>query len=162
MVTTHDPCYCHPSATFAAECVVWRFASVGEGTVFGARCVIGSNVYVGKGVQAGNDVRIQHGAFIPNGTTIGNRVFIGPNVTLCDDKHPRVCNPLYHAKPPVLEHDCSIGAGAAIMPGVRIGEGATVGAGAVVTHDVPAFTTVYGVPAAAVATATSVEGVCHA
>ena len=147
MPLSHSPCYIDPTASFGSECTVWRFATVSHGVQCGARCVIGSNVYVGTGVTMGNDCRIQHGAFIPNSTQLGNRVFIGPNAVLADDKHPRVCNPLYHAEPPILESDCNIGAGAVILPGVRIGRGATVGAGSVVTHDVPADCTVYGVPA---------------
>lgn len=67
----------------------------------------------------------------------------------CDDKFPRVNNAAYHAQPPVIEDDASIGAGAVLLPGVRIGRGALVGAGAVVTHDVPAGAVVYGCPARA-------------
>ena len=95
----------------------------------------------------GDNVRIQHGAFIPNGTVIGHRVFIGPNVSLTDDRYPRAGNVDYVALPPILEDDCALGAGAIILPGVRVGKGAMVGAGAVVVDDVPAFTTVVGCPA---------------
>ena len=144
-----QPNFVDPTVEFGVECKVWRFATVGEGSKFGARCVIGSNVYAGKGVIAGNDVRIQHGAFIPNGTRIGNRVFIGPLAVLCDDALPRVCNALYKEEPPILDHDCSIGAGAVLLPGVHIGAGAMIGAGAVVTKNVPAGETWVGVPAKA-------------
>ena len=145
----HEPAYVHPTVELGTETVVWRFASVGEDSTFGARCVIGSNVYIGKRVHAGCDVHIQHGSFIPNGTGIGNRVFIGSNVTLCDDKYPKVCNFMYKAEPPILEHDCSLGAGAVILPGITIGAGAIIGAGAVVTKSVPAGETWIGVPAEA-------------
>ena len=147
MPTRYEPCFIHHSVVFGTECTVWRFASIGEHTKMGSRCVIGSNVYIGKGVEMGNDVRIQHGAFIPNGTKIGNRVFIGPNATLCDDKHPKVCNTLYVEEPPILRHDCAIGAGAVILPGIIVGHHATVGAGAVATKHVPDNVTVTGVPA---------------
>lgn len=126
---------------------VWQFATIESGVVTGKRCVIGSCAWVGQDTVMGDDVHIQHGAFIPRRTKIGNRVFIGPNVSLTDDKYPRVANPGYMANPPILDDDCVIGAGAVICPGVHLWEGSMVAAGAVVTHDVPAFTRVAGVPA---------------
>src|SRR3990167_8928728 len=124
---------------------IWGWATVLS--PLGKDCVVGSCAWIGKNVTMGNGVRIQHGVFIPHGTTIGHRVFIGPNVTLTDDRYPVAGNVAYTAEPPILEDDCSIGAAAVILPGVRIGKGAMVGAGAVVTKDVPAYTTVVGVPA---------------
>jgi len=127
--------------------VIWSGAVVEKGVVTGPGCVIGSNAYVGEGSVLGEAVRIQHGAFITRNTKIGDYVFIGPNVTLTDDKYPRVNNPEYKAEPPVLEHHCSIGAGAVILPGIRIGHHGRVGAGAVVTHNVDPWVLVVGVPA---------------
>lgn len=83
---------------------------------------------------------------IKPGHRIGKGVFIGPLVVLTDDKHPKA-GYLYKPQPPILEDECSLGAGAVILPGVRIGRGAMVGAGAVCTQDVPPFTTVIGCPA---------------
>ena len=122
-------------------------ATVCEGVTFGAGCVVGTHVYIGKWCTLGAQVRIQHGAFLCNRMVIGDRVFIGPNVTTSDDKWPRVNNPGYVANPPILEDDCNIGAGAVLLPGVRIGHHATVGAGAVVTSDVAPYTVVVGCPA---------------
>jgi len=130
-----------------SEPKVYPGATVCEGVTFGAGCVVGTNAYVGKYCQLGERVRIQHGAFIPNRTIIGHRVFIGPNSTMTDDAWPRVDNPHYDAQPPILEDDCNIGAGAILLPGVRIGHHATVGAGAVVTKDVAPYTVVVGCPA---------------
>lgn len=124
----------------------WTGALIGEGVTFGERCVVGSYVYIGKGCTLGDDVRIQHGAFLCNNMQIGHRVFIGPNVTFSDDRWPRVNNVGYHAEPPILEDDCNIGAGSVILPGVRIGKGATIGAGTVVTEDVPPDTVLVGRP----------------
>jgi acetyltransferase-like isoleucine patch superfamily enzyme len=118
-----------------------------EGVTFGAGCVVGTHAYIGKDSTLGEQVRIQHGAFIPNRTRIGDRCFIGPNVTMTDDAWPRVNNPGYHAQPPILEDDCNIGANATLLPGVRIGHHATVGAGAVVTKDVMPYSVVVGCPA---------------
>ena len=84
--------------------------------------------------------------FLPQRSYIGERVFIGPNVTFTDDRHPKV-NVSYHPEPPIVQDDVSIGAGAVILPGIKIGRGAMIGAGAVVTKDVPAEVVVLGNPA---------------
>jgi UDP-2-acetamido-3-amino-2,3-dideoxy-glucuronate N-acetyltransferase len=142
----HHPATIDPSVMVGENCVIWQGATVCADAVLGEGVVIGSHAWVGRGVQIGNFTRIQHGAFIPNHTVIGQGCFLGPNVTLTDDKYPKA-GKLYRAEPPILENDCSLGAGAVILPGVRIGRGAMVGAGAVVTQDVTAFSTVYGCPA---------------
>lgn len=134
-------------ALLSPDTVVWSGAVVEARVKSGLGCVIGSNVFVGSGTEMGEAVRINHGCFIPRNTKIGNYVFFGPNVTITDDRYPRVNNPEYHAMPPVFEDHCSIGGGATILPGIRIGEYALVGAGAVVTRDVPDFAVVVGVPA---------------
>jgi len=136
-----------PDARLSEDTVVWSGAVVEKGVKTGPGCVIGSNAYIGADSILGEAVRIQHGAFIPRSTKIGDYVFIGPNVTLTDDKYPRVNNPDYKAEPPVLGDYCSIGAGVVILPGIRIGKHGRVGAGAVVTHDVMARDLVVGVPA---------------
>ena len=90
---------------------------------------------------------MQDKAHITAGTFIGDRVFIGHYVITANDKHPVVGNPNWVPQPPVIEDDASIGGGAVILPGVRIGKGAIVGMGAVVTKDVPPGETWVGVPA---------------
>jgi acetyltransferase-like isoleucine patch superfamily enzyme len=92
-------------------------------------------------------VRINHGSFLPNRSTVGNDVFIGPNVTFTDDKYPRSGNKHYKAEPPIVEDNVSVGAGAIILPGIRLGKGCMIGAGAVVTEDVEPGMTVVGMPA---------------
>jgi acetyltransferase-like isoleucine patch superfamily enzyme len=135
------------SAVLGEGTVVWQFATICDNARLGKRNVVGSCAWVGRHVVTGDDVRIQHGAFIPSGTQIGHRVFIGPNVTMTDDKYPVVNNKQYDAQPPIIEDDASIGAGAIILPGVRIGAGAMIAAGAVVTRDVHAGGLVKGMPA---------------
>lgn len=144
--TIHGLCAIDPTVEFGENCTVWQFSTICAETSIGEGVVVGSAAWIGRGCQIGNYTRIQHGVFIPNHTHIGRGVFLGPNVTLTDDKHPKA-NTLYIPHPPILEDDCSIGAGAVILPGVRIGTGATVGAGAVVSRDIPPFTTYAGVPA---------------
>lgn len=129
------------------DCRVWGFTTILPKVRLGARCVIGAWNYLGTGAVLGDDVHTQQHVAIANGAVIGNRVFLGPHATLLDDLHPRVNNADWQPNPPTLEDDVSIGAGALIMPGVRVGANAVIGAGAVVTKDVPAGQTWAGNPA---------------
>ena len=121
---------------------VWQGATVCDGVKTGNNCVIGSCAWIGKGVKMGDNCHIQHGVFIPNNTVIGDRCFVGPLVVLTDDRYPVAGNKDYLAEPPCIDDDVSIGAGAVILPGVRIMKGAMIGAGAIVTMDVPPGTVV--------------------
>lgn len=123
------------SVKFGKRCKVWQFATLCHDVELGDDVVIGSNVWVGAGTKIGSGTRIQHGAFIPKGSCIGKNVFIGPNVTMTDDKYPKV-GAEYEPRPPRLHDNCSIGAGAVLLPGVNIGTNVLVGAGSVVTKDV--------------------------
>lgn len=143
----HDWAVIHPSVKIGTRSFVYQFATVCEGTTIGANCVIGANVWIGKNVKIGDNVRLQTGVFLPSGSVIEDDVFVGPNVTATDDKYPRVGNESYLAQPPYLCRGCSIGAGATLLPGVKIGMGAMVGAGAIVTHDVEAGELCVGNPA---------------
>jgi acetyltransferase-like isoleucine patch superfamily enzyme len=137
----------HPSVTIGENSFVWSFAVICRDVVIGDNCVVGSGVYIGKGCKIGNNVRIQDKAHITDRMIIEDDVFIGPCAVTMNDKYPVVNNPEYVAFPPYFEKGCSIGSNATILPGVRIGAYAIVGAGAVVTKDVPAYIVVFGVPA---------------
>jgi len=137
--------------TISKDSYVWHFANVEDDVTMGSGSAIGSHTYVGRGVKIGDGVRIQSFVSICRNAVLEDGVFVSPHVCITDDKNPRAGNPRYRAEPPVLKRGCSIGASATIMPGVTIGENAVVGAGAVVTRDVPAGVTVLGVPARAAA-----------
>ncbi len=115
-------------------------------------CEIGDNtkidafVYIEGGVKIGNNVKIRPFTFICEGVTIEDDVFIGPNVTFTNDKNPRVRGE-WELLRTTVKKGASIGAGAVILPGITIGEYALVGAGAVVTKDVPPRAVVVGNPA---------------
>jgi UDP-2-acetamido-3-amino-2,3-dideoxy-glucuronate N-acetyltransferase len=116
---------------------------------------VGAFVEIRKQVKIGRNVKIQALAFIPEGVTIEDGVFIGPHVCFTNDKYPYAVNPDgslmdaddWEIVPTVVERGASIGANATIVCGVTIGQHAMVGAGAVVTRDVPAYAIVAGVPA---------------
>lgn len=137
MPNIKQPSVVDPSVKFGANCIVWHFTTIGYMVELGNNVSIGGRCFIGNWTTIGSETRIQDGVFIPDQSTIGSRVFIGPNVTFTDDRYPKVNNIDYTHEPPILEDDCSIGAGAVILPGVRIGKAAMVGAGCVVTKDVP-------------------------
>jgi UDP-2-acetamido-3-amino-2,3-dideoxy-glucuronate N-acetyltransferase len=126
---------------------VWHFTVILADVVIGEGCNIGSHVEIGRGSVIGDGCRIGKGVFLPPNAKLGNNVFIGPGAIFCDDKFPRVNNPDYNAQPPTIEDGASVGAGAVVLPGIRIGAGALVGAGAIVTKNVPAGAIVRGEPA---------------
>ena len=125
------------------------------GCEIGDGCKIGAFVEIRKQVKIGRNVKIQAFVFIPEGVTVEDGVFIGPHVCFTNDKFPRAVNPdgslmeagEWEVVPTLVKRGASLGASATILSGVTIGEYAMVGAGAVVTHDVPAHAIVMGVPA---------------
>lgn len=139
--------YIDSSALIGEGSKVWHFAVILDYVVIGRNCSVGAGAEIGVGCIIGEGTRIGSGVFLPPRSRVGRRVFIGPHVTCTDDRYPRVDNPDYQAEPPIIDDDASIGAGAILLPGVRIGRGALVAAGAVVTHDVDAECVVVGCPA---------------
>jgi len=116
-----------------------------EKTQIGHRVAVGTATIIEGNTTIGNDVSLQSMVYIPTNTTIGNHVFIGPNAVLTNDRYPP--SGIGGLNGPVLHDRVSIGANATILPGICIGEGAMVAAGAIVTHDVPAHMLAVGAPA---------------
>lgn len=151
----------HPTADVSALAEIgpgtqiWNNVQIREGVRLGSGCIVGKDVYIDFDVQIGDNVKIQNGALIYHGTTIASGVFIGPGVILTNDKHPRAITPNGDRKGAAdwevgtiwIGEGAAIGAGAIILPDVTIGEFAMVGAGAVVTKAVPAYGLVVGNPA---------------
>lgn len=134
-------------------------AEIGEGTIvhdqvnlykckIGKNCKIDAYVYIEEGVTVGDNCKIRPFVFIPTGVTIEDSVFISPGVVFTNDKYPRVCGS-WKLMPIRIKNGASIGAGAVILPGITIGKNAIIGAGAVVTKDVPDNALVAGNPARA-------------
>lgn len=114
-------------------------------TEVGHGCVIHSHVWIGEKVKIGNNCKIQAFSFIPDGITIGNNVFIGPHVVFTNDRHPPSHGLGWEETK--VEDGVSIGANATVLPGVVLGQGCVIGAGAVVTKSVAPGQTVKGNPA---------------
>lgn len=118
---------------------------VRENTAIGDNVLVGTNAVIDGDSKIGNNVSIQSNVYIPTNTVIEDNVFLGPCSVLANDKYPiRV---KYDLKGPVLRKGASIGANSTILPGVEIGEGSMVAAGALVTKNVPAWKLAIGFPA---------------
>lgn len=126
---------------------IWQFVVVLEGARMGEGCNICSHVLIEGDVILGDRVTVKSGVQLWDGFRAGNDVFIGPNVSFANDKFPRSKQYPDKFLETVIEQGASIGAGAVILPGVRIGMRAMVGAGAIVTKDVRANSLVIGNPA---------------
>lgn len=117
------------------------------GCEIGSQSSVAAFVEIGMGVKIGKKVKIQAFVFIPEGVSIEDEVFIGPHVCFTNDKYPHSISSDWKVVPTVVKKGASIGANSTIVCGVTIGEGAMVGAGSVVTHDVSPWTVVAGCPA---------------
>jgi acetyltransferase-like isoleucine patch superfamily enzyme len=116
-------------------------------TTIGDHVTIGTNVVIEGQVTIGSFVKIEAGSFIPTHCRIGDRVFFGPNVTVTNDRFPLRRREEYRPEGCIVEDNVTIGGGVVLCPGVKIGAGAFVAAGAIVTKDVPANSLAIGAPA---------------
>ena len=126
---------------------IWQFAVVLKGAKIGRNCNICAHTFIENDVVIGDNVTVKCGVQLWDGLHIGNNVFIGPNATFCNDKNPKSGNHDFECLQTVVEDDVSIGANATILPGIQLGRGCVVGAGAVVTKNVSPGLTVVGNPA---------------
>jgi len=128
---------------------IWNFCNIFACKI-GKYTQIGSYTEIKEGVKIGNYCRFQSYVFVSDGTKIGNYVFLGPKVTFLTDKYPTVKKAIakkWELEKIVVNDEVTIGGGAIILPGVNIGKKAVIGAGSVVTKDVPEYAVVYGNPA---------------
>jgi acetyltransferase-like isoleucine patch superfamily enzyme len=142
----------HPQALCESRTVgkrtrIWAFAHVLPGARIGDDCNICDHVFIENDVVVGNRVTLKCGVQLWDGLRVSDDVFVGPNVTFSNDKYPRSKHYLPEPLKTFVGTGASIGGGSAILPGLRIGARAIVGAGSVVTHDVPARAIVSGNPA---------------
>lgn len=154
--------YKHPqaiveSANIGDDTRIWAFAHILPGAQVGSRCNICDHTFIEDDVVVGDDVTIKCGVQLWNGLRIESGVFIGPNVTFTNDPFPRSQRPPAQFSRTIVREGASIGANATILPGLTIGRHAMVGAGSVVTMDVPANGIVKGNPAKLDGYCTSME-----
>jgi len=144
----HESAYVDDGARIGNGTKIWHFCHVMPGAVIGERCNLGQNVVVMPGTKLGNNVKVQNNVSIYEGVELEDDVFCGPSMVFTN-----VINPRSHVsrkdeyKRTLVRRGASIGANATIVCGVTLGEYAFVGAGAVVTRDVPPYAVVTGVPA---------------
>ena len=126
---------------------IWQFVVIIEGAQIGRECNICAQTLIESDVIIGDNVTIKSGVQLWDGTRIHNNAFIGPNATFTNDTYPRSKEYPQEFTGITVLNNASIGANATLLPGITIGEFAMVGAGAVVTQDVPAHSVVVGNPA---------------
>ena len=158
---TNPPFYVHPSAEVSPDAYVgagtriWRQVQVREYAHIGETCTIGKGVYIDAHVRIGSNVKIQNHVSVFEGVTLEDGVFVGPHVCFTNDLLPRAITPDGKLKSPddwqitptLVKYGASIGAGSVIICGITIGEFVLIGAGSVVTRDVPPHALVFGNPA---------------
>lgn len=146
--------FVHPNALVESDEVgagsyVWAFAHIMKGAIVGQNCKIGDHAFIESGAVLGDRVTVKNGCLIWHGVHIGDDVFVGPNVVFTNDLTPRV---RYQTTAEdwletEVAEGASLGANSTILSGIRIGSNAFVGAGSVVTGDVPDHALVFGNPA---------------
>jgi UDP-2-acetamido-3-amino-2,3-dideoxy-glucuronate N-acetyltransferase len=144
----HESSYVDEGAVIGAGTRIWHFSHVMAGAVIGERCNLGQNVVVMPGTRIGNNVKIQNNVSIYEGVELEDDVFCGPSCVFTNVINPRAHVSRKHEyKATRVRRGATIGANATIVCGVTLGEYAFIGAGAVVTADVPDYALMVGVPA---------------
>lgn len=153
----HPQAEVSPQAEIGSGTRIWRNAHVREGACIGTECNIGTGVYVDARVRIGSRVKIENYVSVFEGVTLEDGVFVGPHVCFTNDMVPRAITPDgalksasdWQITPTVVRYGASLGAGTVVRCGITIGRFALVGAGSVITHDVPPHALVFGNPARA-------------
>ena len=154
-MTVHKTADVADNASIGEGTRIWHQVHVREHASIGKNCIIGKNSYIDHHVTIGNNVKIQNNCSVYHGVTIDDGVFVGPHVCFTNDKVPRAVNPdgtlksatAWEVSLTRVGMGASIGAHTVILPGVTIGRWAMIGAGSVVTKNVPDFGLVLGSPA---------------
>lgn len=152
MKTLKDTYKVHPSADVQTIAIgegttIWQFSIVLKGAQIGCNCNINCHTFIENDVVLGNNITVKSGVYLWDGIIAEDNVFIGPNVTFTNVKYPRSKKYPESFQKTLLKKSCSIGANSTILGGIVIGQYAIVGAGSVVTKDIPDFALVVGNPA---------------
>lgn len=134
------------SESIGENTVIWQYTVVLPGAVIGKDCNINCHCFIENDVFIGDRVTVKSGVYIWDGITMEDDVFIGPNVTLLNDKYPRSKKP-FETMRTIIKKGASVGAASTILSGLIIGEYAMIGAGSIITKNVPNNTMWFGNPA---------------
>ena len=134
------------SAHIGHGTTVWQFVLIFPGAKVGEDCNVCAHTLIENDVIIGDRVTIKSGVYLWDGMRVGNDVHLGPNATFTNDLYPRSKQKFKYPLT-IIEDGASIGANATLLPGVRIGRGAMIGAGSVVTKDIPGYSVAIGNPA---------------
>lgn len=146
--SAHETAIIDAGAEIGAGTRIWHWVHVSSGAQIGENCALGQNVFVGNRVKIGKNVRIQNNVSVYDNVVIEDDVFCGPSMVFTNVVNPRAnISRKDEYRDTIVRQGASIGANATIVCGVEVGPFAFIGAGAVVTADVPAFALVVGVPA---------------
>ncbi len=144
----HKTSFVDDQVKIGKDTKIWHFCHILAESKIGEKCIFGQNCVVGPNVEIGNRVKVQNNISIYTGVTIEDDVFLGPSVVFTNVINPRSFierkNEFRNTR---LKRGCSIGANATVMCGITIGAYSFIGAGSVITKDVPDFALVYGIPA---------------
>lgn len=154
-VQIHPTAEVSAQATIGAGTSIWHQAQVRDGAQLGQNCIIGKGVYIDAGVVIGDNTKIQNYVSVYHGVCIEGGVFIGPHVCFTNDLWPRAVMPDgalksdadWELSRTLVQMGASLGANSTIVCGISIGQWAMIGAGSVVTHDIPDYGLVWGNPA---------------
>jgi len=145
----HESSYVDDNVSIGDGTKIWHFCHVQSGASIGSGCSLGQNVNVANNVKIGNNVKIQNNVSVYEGVELEDYVFCGPSCVFTNDMTPRSGYPIGRENylKTLVKEGASIGANATIVCGCTIGSHALIGAGSVVTRDVPDYAVVYGAPA---------------
>ncbi len=131
----------HELSDIQSDCIgsnthIWQFCVILKDAKIGSNCNICSHCFIENDVVIGNNVTIKCGVQIWDGMRIADNVFIGPNVTFCNDRYPKSRTKDWKCEPVIIKQGAMIGANSTILPGITIGENAIIGAGSIITKNV--------------------------
>ena len=147
----HESSYVDENVDVGSGTKIWHFSHILKNTKIGRNCTIGQNVMIGPNVTIGNNVKIQNNVSVYEGVTLEDDVFCGPSCVFTNILRPRSEYPQHHYLGTRVRKGATIGANSTILCGINIGERAFIGAGAMVTRDIPSYSLALGIPARIVA-----------
>ncbi len=143
----HETSVVDAGAVIGAGTKIWHFCHIMPGAAIGKDCILGQNVFIGSGVRIGNKVKIQNNVSVYDGITLEDGVFCGPSMTFTNVINPRSeIEKKDEFRKTLIRRGASLGANATILCGTTVGTYAMIGAGSVVTKDIPDYALAYGIP----------------